>query len=139
MERFSSKVKRRRNGCWEWTGATAGPIHRYGRFLFNGKLEYAHRVAFMLANPAWDGKLLVCHRCNNRICVRPDHLFAGSHADNNRGVHEGLLRPKCSLQVRLHGVSAFGQSSPDLDWTDVNGRLTAPVLLCASRCDRPSA
>ena len=64
--------------CWRWTGYL--DKDGYGRFNWGGKSIGSHRAAFLLAY----GKSpeVVCHKCGNRSCVRPDHLYAGDIQSN---------------------------------------------------------
>lgn len=69
-----------RNGCWEWTGRPTGSQRGTGYGEWRGK--YAHRVAYeMCVGPIPEGHV-VMHRCDNTLCVKPDHLLTGTQADN---------------------------------------------------------
>lgn len=68
------------NECWEWTGCLT--FTGYGYFSIKGKMLRAHRFVYTLYVGEVSKHLKVCHRCNNKLCVNPNHLYLGTQKQN---------------------------------------------------------
>jgi hypothetical protein len=83
--RFYSRVEKapEPHGCWLYTGGTNDD--GYGIFHVDGQKVYAHRFSFIIHHgKRLPKRVLVCHRCDIRRCIREEHLFLGTAAKNAR-------------------------------------------------------
>jgi hypothetical protein len=70
------------SGCWEWQGFTHKEPNPYGEMSYRGKAQRTHRLSYMLFKGPIPAGLDICHECDYKRCINPDHLFLGTHRDN---------------------------------------------------------
>jgi hypothetical protein len=83
-------------GCWEWTGGTS--VWGYGMMKFFGTRQRAHRISWILTYGKIPDGLFVLHKCDNKKCVRPEHLFLGTQLDN---MHDMIAKGRKKIVSKL--------------------------------------
>lgn len=113
------------SACWLWTGRpVAGG---YGAIRINGATTLVHRVSWQIEHGTDPGDMCVCHRCDVRLCVNPEHLFLGTYADNNHDMMtkgrfvplRGNANGRAKLSPEKVQVIRFLRASTSLSLVDV--------------------
>lgn len=98
VERLDKYTLKTERGCWWWFG-NIWKDNGYGRLTVNGKSVGAHRLSYESRVGSIPKGKLVCHKCDNPICVNPEHLIVGTHKDNTQDILKrgrwgrGFIRP----------------------------------------------
>ena len=109
-QRFWDKVNiKNEDECWEWQSTIS--TNGYGQFRYYNQIFFAHRVSYTITNgPIPEGKLIL-HKCDNRLCVNPSHLYCGTQADN---INDRAIRSPNSQGSGNDGnISMFSESDAD--------------------------
>lgn len=111
------------SGCWEWSGSR----HPTG-YGFVGigrqKVDYAHRISWVLANGEIPDGMFVCHSCDNPPCLNPAHLFLGTVEDNNRDM---FVKRRHAYGER-NGHAMLSDSDVEKIRADLNAGVSPAVL-----------
>lgn len=109
------------NGCWRWQKCLHG--NGYGKVgLGGGKTTGAHQASFRAFRGEIPEGLNVCHTCDVRDCINPDHLFLGTQSDN---IKDAVAKGRMNLTNRKHGEENSQAKLTDAHVVTIRLRLAA--------------
>ena len=131
---WMSRTPRPSKRCWNWKGPQQGRTG-YGVIVVKKRRIAAHRFAYERAHGDIPDGAMVCHRCDNPLCVNPAHLYAGSPAEN---AHEAVFKGRfhASLtpaQVNVLRKATTGQKLTQREWGEAFGVTQGAISRALSR------
>lgn len=101
------------NDCWLWTGFKNK--NGYGKIYLIAEKEYVHRIAYVIQYKDIPHGIKVLHKCDNPLCVNPNHLFLGTQQDNLKDMREKgrgkdyIFTDEAILDIRNQGILGVPQ------------------------------
>jgi len=87
------------SGCWLWTASTKN--NGYGSVKWQRRTHYAHRLAWIASHGQIPEGQCVCHKCDVRSCINPDHLWLGPRSANSTDM---VIKGRQALGERNSGA-----------------------------------
>jgi len=114
------------NSCWNWLANINN--QGYGRFNIDGRLYSSHRVAWEITNGPIPEDMMILHRCDNKLCCNPAHLYCGTQKDN---MQDRSIRNRISSQALGAGKAKLYAGEVWLIrklWKEGNGKITQTFI-----------
>lgn len=123
------EVTKRKNGCWEWKGNLHNNGYGYTTMYETNKREHVHRISYRVFKGEIPEGLCVCHQCDNRKCINPEHLWLGTHKDNNQDcIKKGRQAVGDKKNPRR------GEKNPHAKLTDEKVKEIRKLIKSGKRC-----
>lgn len=111
------------SGCWLWTAGRNST--GYGIIAHN---VVTHRASWMVFRGPIPNGLRVLHRCDNRSCINPDHLFLGTQRDNVHDMMRKQRHPYIGRPLCPHGHDWNNENGGDARCVNCRERMRARAL-----------